>query len=165
MLLAIDASSKSTGIAIYDDKKNLIHYDCITSNSTDLMTRVKIMGNGIAEVLKQYPTIDRIVMEEVRPDGGLNMNTYKVLMYVQCAIRMAVHDFNKKIKIEFILPNSWRSKIGIKTGAGVKRMSLKERDIQYVADKYNIQVNDDIADAIGIGESQLFEVSNELNWE
>jgi hypothetical protein len=46
-----------------------------------------------------------------------------------------LHDNFKKVDLEFIYPSSWRASIGIKTGRGVKRSTLKEKDIEFVKDK------------------------------
>ena len=47
-ILAIDGSTVSTGIAVYDNTK-LIHYECITVSKTryDLFTRIVLMVNKI----------------------------------------------------------------------------------------------------------------------
>lgn len=152
-LLALDCSTKSTGWCIYDDKK-LIKYGCITSSSTDKIKRIYKMIEGLREILSENK-IDKIVLEEVRPDGG-NPQTYKALMYLQAAIAFFIHDEYSNIEIEFIYPSSWRACCGIKNGRGIKREELKKADIEFVKNKYNITVNDDIADAIGIGYSQTF---------
>ena len=57
--------------------------------------------------------------------------------------------------VEYLYPSEWRSVCGLKTGRGIKREELKKQDIEFAANKYNIQVNDDIADAIGIGYAWL----------
>ena len=54
--------------------------------------------------------------------------------------------------------------MGIKTGRGIKRASLKEADIAFVEETFGITVNDDEADAICIGFAHNKEVSNEINW-
>ena len=64
-VLAIDASSKSTGIAIYKHNK-LTNYTCITSSSNDLFIRIKVMVDGIKKILSEDPDFDYIVLEEVR---------------------------------------------------------------------------------------------------
>ena len=76
-----------------------------------------------------------------------------------------VHDNFKDIEIEYIYPSSWRSIIGIRTGRGIKRASLKDKDINFVKDTFNIIVNDDEADAILIGLSQTMNQKKEINWE
>ena len=51
---------------------------------------------------------------------------------------------------EFVFPNTWRAACGIPTGRN-QRESLKPRDIAFVKKQFNLDVNDDIADAICIG--------------
>ena len=55
---------------------------------------------------------------------------------------------------------------GIKTGRVIKRAELKKKDIEYVKGKYNIEVNDDIADAIGIADSYFIAqaAANQCAW-
>ena len=76
-----------------------------------------------------------------------------------------VHDFFFFIEIEYIYPSSWRATCGIKNGRGIVRSTLKEADIVFFKDRYGLDVNDDIADAICIGLAQYLEQdNNEINW-
>ena len=126
------------------------------------------MIDGIQSLLDKYTDIDTIVVEEVRPEGGYgigNQKTHKALMYLQAALEFLVHDnYSKQVNIEYIYPSSWRAAIGIKTGRGIKRTSLKEADITFVEETFGITVNDDEADAICIGFAHSKETSNEINW-
>lgn len=165
-ILAIDASTKSSGIAVLENLK-LIDYSCITSSSTDLFKRIHVMVDAIREILKKY-NIDKIILEEVRPETGANnIKTHKALLYLQGAIAMMAHDEYPRIEIIYLYPNEWRKYCGIKTGSGVKRESLKTKDIAFVKDTYGISVNDDIADAIGLGYAYSIQqgVSNKIEWE
>lgn len=150
IILAIDASSKSSGWSVFENEK-LIDYGCITASSTDLIKRIQKMIEGFDNILEKYK-INKILLEEVRPDTGFNSNTnvWKALTWLQAAIAFLVHEKYSKTEIEYIYPSSWRSKIGIRTGRGVKRETLKEADIRYVKERFNIDVNDDIADSICI---------------
>lgn len=167
-ILAIDASSKATGIAVFEEGKP-IYTNLITSSSTDLIKRLSVMQDGITEILNKYPDIETVVLEEVRPDTGYNNKTYKALMYVQCIINIAVYNFNKKIKIEYLYPSSWRTKVGIKNGRGIKREELKKADIAWAKDTWGISAGDDICDALGIGTAFCKEMNKptieEINWE
>lgn len=49
-LIAIDASTKSSGIAIFKHNK-LEKVDCIKANSSDLFNRIKVMLLGIRDYL------------------------------------------------------------------------------------------------------------------
>jgi Holliday junction resolvasome RuvABC endonuclease subunit len=149
-ILSIDASTKSSGWSVFEDGK-LIDYGCITSSSTDMIKRIQIMIKGLSQVITNH-NITTIVLEEVRPENGLqNIKTHRALMYLQAAIAFLVHENSPSTDIEFIYPSEWRKICGIKTGSGVKRDTLKVADVKFVKDNYGIDVNDDIADAIGIG--------------
>lgn len=165
MLLSLDLSTHSSGWAIFDEDK-LIKSGCITSSSTDLIKRIHVMTDGIAEILNSYPDIKLIVAEEVRPDiGNSNLKTHRALMFLQAALEFLIHDNYKKIEIEYIYPSSWRSKCGIRTGRGIKRTTLKEADIAFVKEKFGLSVNDDEADAISIGFAHnQKEEKKDLNW-
>ena len=149
-IISIDASTKSSGIAIYKHNK-LQSYTCITSTSSDLFTRIKVMTDGIRDLLIQNPDLEYLILEQVQQQGFVNIKTYKALMYLQGCINMMIHQYFKHISVEFLYPSEWRKICQIKQGRGVQRAKQKENDIQWVKDKFNYQVNDDIADAIGIG--------------
>lgn len=153
-ILAIDASTKSTGTAIFKDKE-LVKWNCFTNTSTDLIKRIKYMTEKIQNLIQENPQIQQIILQQVRPQSGPNIKTQKALMYLQASLQFMLHDNFPKIKVQYIYPNSWRSKCGIKVGAGVKRDTLKQQDMKFVKDTYGLEVNDDIADAICIGHSQV----------
>ena len=149
-ILSLDASTKSTGYAIYKHNK-LIQYNYITSTSNDLFTRIKIMVDNIDKILSLNPDLEYVILEQVRQQGFVNIKTYKALMYLQGSIQMLIHQKFKHIQTDFLYPSSWRKVCQIKQGRGVQRATQKQLDIKWVKDNFNIQVNDDIADAIGIG--------------
>ena len=152
MIMSLDVSTKSTGLAIFDNNK-LISYKLITASSPDLIKRIQKITKEIQETIEEYPKINKLILEEVRPEDsiGLNTNTHRALMWAQAAIAFMVHDNYPKITMDYIYPGTWRKDCGIKTGRGIKREMLKKADIQFVKDNYNLDVNDDIADAICIG--------------
>ena len=99
-VMALDASSKSTGVAIFDDKK-LIYYDCFTASSSDNIKRIQKITNDINDLLNKY-NVNKIIMEEVIPEQGFRMQTHRILMWVQAAIAFMVHDNHPKATIEYI---------------------------------------------------------------
>lgn len=163
-ILALDLSSKSSGFAIFEDKK-LIKSGCITASSTDVIKRIQKMTDSINTILDEY-TVDEVIMEEVLPSTGHNSNTnvWKALTWLQASVNFLIHDKCPKVKRTFILPNSWRAKCGIHTGRGVTRQTLKSADIQFVKDNYNLSVGDDEADAICIGHAHVNELEEGFNW-
>ena len=161
-VLALDASTKSTGVALFEETE-LITFDCFTASSADLVKRIQKIIEQL-NLFLTYHSVDKIIMEEVRPETGTNLNTYRALMWLQAAINFLIHESHPKVKIEYVYPNEWRAACGIKTGPGRRREELKAADINFVKDTYNLVVNDDIADAIGIGHSYVNKLKNEINW-
>lgn len=153
-LLALDCSTKATGLAIFNNKQ-LLGCSLITASSTDLIKRIHKMVDTIDELISSAE-IDTVVMEEVIPDHAKNTNTFKALMYLQAAIVIMIHDKHPRVQLELTYPGSWRSTCGIKTGRGVKRETLKEADIRFANTTYNLNItSDDTADAICIGHAFL----------
>lgn len=149
--LAIDASTKSSGIAIFDQGK-LIHYQCIIKQG-ETLTRVKKMAEAIAGVCIKYHPSD-VVMEQVLPeDVKHNQSVYKALIYLQAAIALQLHQIG--YSINFYTASHWRSVCGIKVGRGIKREELKAASQMLVKQIYKIDVNDDISDAICLGIAYL----------
>lgn len=164
-ILAIDASTKSTGVAYFVDN-NLIKYDCFTASSTDLIKRIQKIIKHLNDFMLENE-VDKIIIEEVRPEGDKvqNIKTHRALMWLQAAIAFLLHENFPKVTIEYVYPSEWRKACGIKTGRGRFRNEQKESDINFVKEQYNIIVNDDIADAIGIGHAYVNKLDNEINWE
>lgn len=151
-ILFLDLSTHSTGWAVADQQGELLDYGCIQSQDNNLLKRIKIMSNGLLDVLAKHPEIQKVVAEEVRADYK-NAIVYKALNWCQGVCIFKLYEKIPKLETEFIQPSSWRSKIGIKTGRGVKRSEVKKADVAYIEKEYGIDVNDDVADAICIKDS------------
>lgn len=166
-LLALDCSTKATGVAIFEQKQ-LLGSSVITASSTDLIKRIHKMVDTIDQLITELQ-IDAVVMEEVIPDHAKNQNTFKALMWLQAAMAIMLHDKHPSTTLEFVYPGSWRSVCGIKTGRGVMRETLKQADIRFANETYGLHVtSDDEADAICIGHAYLHPKntpSEDLNWE
>ena len=146
--LGLDPSTKATGYSIFEDKK-LIEYGCITAGSANVWHRIDKMIKEIEQIIQKYP-FSYIYLEDVYPeDVKSNLTVWKILTYLQGFILHSLDKYN--LKYTFFTASEWRTKCGIQTGRGIKRESLKPKDIEFVKNQFNIKVNDDIADAICIG--------------
>lgn len=151
-ILALDLSTKASG---WSTKVNgELESGVITNSSTIIEKRIAYMRDQVLDLIKKYD-IDTIVVEEVHAEYTHNSQVNQKLNWLQGCIRVAVWEYNSKIKIITILPNSWRAKIGIHTGRGITRDILKQKDIEYVQQKYGFTCGDDQADSIGILDSYL----------
>lgn len=165
ILMSIDGSTKSTGIAIFKDK-DLIYYECIVASSTEKIKRINKMVVRIKELFKQY-SVNKVIMEEPLPeDVKNNKKVFKALMYLQAEIVIRLFtDLGYKMEDDDFIPvNTWRSKLGITIGRYGQRSIVKQEDIDFVKKHYNIEVNDDIADSICLGYAYTHLKTKELNW-
>ena len=60
ILLSLDLSTKSTGSAIFDNNK-LIHYECISASSTDVIKRIYKIKNKVSELLNEFSVEDEVL--------------------------------------------------------------------------------------------------------
>ena len=161
MILTLDLSTRQSGFALGVDGVLQQHGYILVSGKQPIKRIIK-MRDQLTKIIKTYK-IDKIIMEEVRPE--YNSHTMKVLMWLQAAIVIAAFEINPKIQCEFIGASSWRARIKLHQGRGIKRDNLKSQDIEYVKNKYNITVNDDQADAICLFDAYWIQFNNEINWE
>ena len=153
-LLALDASTKSSGFAIFSNTK-LLACNCITASSNELYKRIHKMVDSILTIVEQMG-INTIVMEEVIPDHSKNTNTFRALMYLQALIHIEMHDKHPEVQIEMVYPSSWRSVCGIEDGRSSRREQKKQKDIAFANQTYGLSLtNDDTADAVCIGHAYL----------
>ena len=160
-ILAIDPSTHVSGWSI-GENTILQQHGCITASSKVVEKRIIKMRDQLLEIIKNNK-IDKIIMQEVRPNFGTH--TTKVLMWLQAVIIISAYEINPKIEYEFVSASEWRAALKIKQGRGIKREQVKMSDIEYVKNKYNITVNDDQADAICIFDAYCEKNDNEINWE
>lgn len=147
-ILALDLSTKASGWAVYEDKK-LIDYGCISAGSANLFSRIDKMIEELDKILKKY-SFSQVYIEDVYPeDVHNNRSVFDALEYLRGYVLHKLNDYN--LKHTFLTASEWRAKCGIHTGRGVRRNTLKAKDVKFVQDQFGIKVNDDMADAIGIG--------------
>lgn len=147
-VLALDLSTKSTGWAIFEGKE-LIDKGCVVATSPNVLNRISTIVEELKIIHNRYLP-QKVIVEEVLPeDVGHNSSVFKALMYLQALVAVEFNKYGKTL--EFYTASEWRRKCGIRTGRGIKREQLKATDVKFVKDNYNLEVNDDIADAVCIG--------------
>ena len=149
-LITIDGSTQKSGIAYFCNGKYKAHHLLDYNKDKNIDSRFNKMANGIWSLLDIYkPNI--IYMEETYT--ARNPQTTKVLTRLQGVVYAWCIQNN--CEFNTIRPTSWRKLLKLPQGKNIKREQLKQEAINYVKEKYNIEVNDDIADAICIGDAVL----------
>lgn len=150
-VVSIDSSTKKTGISLFiNGKFNSSKLIDLSKSKETTDTRINLMGKSILFTLGQWDP-DIVYIEE--PKGhGANLELVRKLAEVLGIVRGWCIDCSREYTE--VKPSEWRSYLGFKQGA-TKRDELKRESIEYVRDKYNILVNDDVADSICIGDAMI----------
>lgn len=108
------------------------------------------MSHAIWALLEIYKP-DILYIEETYT--SVNPQTTKVLTRLQGVVYAWC--MNHKCEFNTIRPTTWRKQLSFSQGRNVKREQLKEQSVKYVLNNYNLNVGDDEADAICIGDAVL----------
>lgn len=163
IVMGIDASTTSTGIAIFEDK-HLVYHTTIKGEGDDWRERLFSQSKPIVEIIDNYHP-NQVFMEDVPLKRAGGMKTLVILGGVQGFIYgiMASH----QIPIIFLNPTIWRSDIGIFDGTkeGKTRDKLKEKAVKMANELFDTNLiwngpnskksQDDEAESILIAYSQI----------
>lgn len=143
-ILGLDTSTTSTGYAVLDEK-NLISYGTIkTPRKSDLLDKIIYIEEHVKQIIKAKE-VEFIVIEDLAVTRSAT--TTKALAGL---LYYLLIEFRKRdMLVVQVRPSEWRKVCKIK---GKCRQELKENAIKHVKNVYNLNVNNDEADAICIAE-------------
>lgn len=147
-VLAFDQSTKISAYSLFINNEYVEVGVIDLHKMKDTSERVRAMGVELCKTIEKYnPEI--VVMEEVAQQS--NPKTLKLLARIQGIIIgfCAAHN----IETYIIEPSKWRSALHLKQGAGIKRKELKAQSIEYVKEKYGLDVSEDECEAICINDA------------
>ena len=162
IIMGIDASTTSTGWAIFDDKE-LKAYGLIKPNGEDWRERIGNQSPQLVEIISKYKP-EKIYMEDV----PLKSKYPKVLVQLG-AVQGFIYGVTASVHVPvvFLGPSEWRSPMGLFNGTreGTKRDELKKKSIEKANKLFGLDLlwvspkstknEDDIADAVLIAYSQI----------
>lgn len=147
-ILSLDESTNVSGYSIFD-KGELIKYGEIDiSDIDDVTERINTLKHLTDRFIEKYQ-IDKVIIEDIQLQNG-NVKGFKTLSRLQGTL--LDYFFEKEIPYVIIPSVTWKSICGIK---GRKRAEQKQNAIDFVKEKYRIEVSSDTADAICLGFSQI----------
>lgn len=149
-ILALDQSSHISGYCVFKDGE-LFAYDKFSFDNPDMGRRLTQIRAQIQTLIEQYKP-DYVIFEDIQQQYNVsnNIQTFKVLAEVYGVISELLSSLN--IPYSTVLASSWKSTLKIK---GKTRAEQKKNAMSYIKEKYNIEVTQDMADAICIGEYHL----------
>ena len=148
--ISVDASTKKTALSLFinGELKAIKLIDC--SFIPDEEKRVEVMSRYIYRWLDNIgPAIVYIEDTAVTRDARTQRMLTRIqgVVYTYCIF----HD----CEFNTIIPSSWRKYAGINQTKGMKREELKRQAVEKVKELYNIDVSDDAAESVLIGEGVI----------
>ena len=166
-LLSLDTSSTKTGWAVFKNgiykESGVLDWSRIKDNTED---RLQIMYIDIIQHIQKYEPDILVIEKDIVGSGKRqNMSTintlvkliggvwaYCIQLNMDTSMNLPTGEFNI-FYVEYT-PSEWRSLVGI---TARKREDCKAASIKRIKDIYNIDVDDNEADAINIGEAYINE--------
>lgn len=163
IVMGIDGSTSSSGWAIFEsDDCKRIASGRIQPKGNDWREKVKQEWIIFSEIIEKYHP-EKIYMEDVPMKDG--KSTILKLGTIQGMAICLSAQYN--IEINFLLPNEWRSKLGLYNGTrqGTRREVLKKKAIKLANQLFKLNLmwikenskknEDDEAEALLIAYSQI----------
>lgn len=141
-LIAFDQATENFGLSIFDNGK-LVFYS-LYKFSGDVCARLTKIRKFISDIVIKEWKPDFICFEDIQYQNGII--TFKILAMLLGIVQEVINE--NDIPFEIVSPNVWRKYAGT---AGKDRKTEKMLSKAVVKEKYNISVNDDVAEAILIG--------------
>lgn len=134
-------------------------YDCIDleKQKVNISERVFVMADKICGYIKKQKP-DFVVIEDVAMQ--VNAATLVQLARLQGAI-IGYCKVNG-ISCDILKPSNWRKILGFKQGSSVKRPELKKQAVEYVKNVYNLELSEDVCEAVCIGDAFLKSKNGEM---
>ena len=142
-IIAFDQATEHFGLSIWDNGE-LVFYS-LYNFTGDLVSRLLKIKQFIQQIVIDNWKPDFIVMEDIQQQHGAII-TYKILAMLLGVIEVTCKENN--IKYEVVSPNTWRKYAGT---CGKHRKEEKILSVAKVKEKFGINVSDDVAEAILIG--------------
>ena len=166
-LLSLDTSSTKTGWAVFKNgiykESGVLDWSRIKDNTED---RLQIMYIDIIQHIQKYEPDILVIEKDIVGSGKRqNMSTINTLVKLIGGVWAYCIQLNMDTPMNFpagefnifyveYTPSEWRSLVGI---TARKREDCKAASIKRIKDIYNIDVDDNEADAINIGEAYINE--------
>lgn len=146
-IIAFDQATEKFGLSIWDNGK-LVFYNLYTFKGV-VISRIAQIRKFVQEFVINKWKPDFIMMEDIQyQSGGYGggLMTFKVLAMLLGNLEELLTENN--IEYNVVSPNVWRKYAGT---AGKNRTEEKMLSVAKVKERFNIKVNDDIAESILIG--------------
>lgn len=143
-ILSFDQSSNLSGYCLYDGE--ILASGTIDKHKIkDGAVRIEEMGLAICKKIEELKPL-LVTIEDIQNQSSVKT----VIMLARLQGIILGYCYAHSIEAKILTPSQWRSKLKFKLGAGVKRDELKEQAMNYIAERFSLDVDVDQSEAICI---------------
>ena len=142
-VIAFDQATESFGLSVFD--KGELKFFNLYNFFGNFNTRLHQIKKFVEDIVIKEWKPDFIVMEDIQYQWGAVL-TFKILAMLLGVLEELCTEYG--IPYEVVSPNVWRKFAGT---CGKTRLQEKQLSVAIVKEKYNVKVNNDVAEAILIG--------------
>ena len=161
-VLSFDQSTRVSGWSLFENNK----YVCsgiVDMSKSKLATTERSfeMAKKLWKILNKYKP-DYLIIEDTQQQN--NVQTVITLARLQGMIIGYAEAHG--IKVHILLSSAWRKVLGYSQGPKVKRAELKQQSIDYVKNKYNLDLQEDECESCCINEAahKIYNFSDDDIW-
>lgn len=148
-ILALDQATHITGFAVFDDGK-LVKFGTFEAKGSGELERLISVRDWFTSMIctlkPDYIGIEGVQYQEESSGKKMGVTVFQALARLQGVLQIVGYD--NQVPIDICPTNSWRHACGVK---GRTRADRKHSMRELVKQWYDVKVNEDEADAIGIG--------------
>lgn len=141
-IVSLDNSTQKVGLSIFDDE-SLVYYTLLNFRGSNFEDRLLKILDYLEDVIIEEWDVDVLILEDVQFQS--NYATYKKLSMLLGILVVGAMRYG--IDVEIVSSNTWRNHYQISKN----RQTAKAEAIELVKTMYQIDVNDDVAEAILLG--------------
>jgi Holliday junction resolvasome RuvABC endonuclease subunit len=161
LYLGLDMATHNSGVALFSSDKKLIEHINIYGGDGDIIERCKCIYDQLDKFLDKYNNITYVAIEDTLLNKFVpNLNTCRDLITLKGWIQSLL--YKHKLPFDIWTPNEWKSKVDVFNGPeGKTRAIQKQRAINLVKSVFNIEVDDNQADAICLAIAQYIHMTDD----
>lgn len=159
-VLGLDQSSHITGWSMYDGHE-LIKYGTFIAPDREDIERFDAVKNWLVSMIYNWKP-DYVAIEGIQYDQKFGVTVFQTLARLQGILMECCYE--QKVLFMICPTNTWRNRVGVK---GRARADRKRSAQLIIKEKYDVQVTDDEADAVLIGQYAVdtINASEIVEWE
>lgn len=159
-VLGLDQSSHVTGWSIYDGKQ-LVKFGTFVAPDREDIERFDTIKNWLVSMIYNWKP-DYVAIEGIQYDQKFGVTVFQTLARLQGILMECCYE--QKVLFMICPTNTWRNRVGVK---GRARSDRKRSAQLIIKEKYGVQVTDDEADAVLIGQYAVdtINASSIVEWE